>query len=212
MDAPTPTMNQVFAAPPPIDLSELDTHDRIVRAALEVFVEKGYGGTRVQDIAERAGLTAGALYVHFPNRSKLLAEAIVLEGDRILASIIGQLSEVEPGDDRVSEIMADQAVGDSSIIDRLLLEAFALAARDPEALEHLRSTLDRFDDMIQAQVRLGRERGLVSADLDDETLVTFLSSWILGLIVRRGVDRPRPDRGAMSQMSLRILQALEPRD
>ena len=71
MDAPTPTMNQVFAAPPPIDLSELDTHDRIVRAALEVFVEKGYGGTRVQDIAERAGLTAGALYVHFPNRSMI---------------------------------------------------------------------------------------------------------------------------------------------
>jgi AcrR family transcriptional regulator len=205
-------MNQVFAAPPPIDLSELDTHDRIVRAALEVFVEKGYGGTRVQDIAERAGLTAGALYVHFPNRSKLLAEAIVLEGDRILASIIGQLSDLEPGDIRVSEIMADQAVGGTSIIDRLLLEAFALAARDPDALEQLRSTLDRFDDMILAQVQLGRERGFVSPELDDETLVTFLSSWMLGLIVRRGVDRPRPDRRAMSEFSLRILRALLPRD
>jgi AcrR family transcriptional regulator len=212
MDAPTPTMNQVFAAPPPIDLSELDTHDRIVRAALEVFVEKGYGGTRVQDIAERAGLTAGALYVHFPNRSKLLAEAIVLEGDRILASIIGQLSDMKPGDIRVSEVMADQAVGASSIIDRLLLEAFALAARDPDALEQLRSTLDRFDDMILAQVQAGRERGFVSPDLDDDTLVTFLSSWMLGLIVRRGVDRPRPDRNAMSAFSLRILQALLPRD
>jgi AcrR family transcriptional regulator len=206
-------MNQVFTPPPPVDLNELDTHDRIVRAALEVFVEKGYGGTRVQDIAERAGLTAGALYVHFPNRSKLLAEAIVLEGQRILASIITQLAEVEPGDDRVSHILANQAAAsESSIIDRLLLEAFALASRDPEALEQLRSILDRFDDMILDQLRIGRERGLVSADLSDEAMVTFLSSWILGMVVRRGVDRPHPDGDAMNRVSLRVLRSLEPRD
>jgi AcrR family transcriptional regulator len=211
MNASTPPAHAAFAAPPPVELEGLDTHDRIVRAALEVFVEKGYSGTRVQDIAERAGLTAGALYVHFPNRSKLLAEAVVLEGNRIIASIIGELGGVEPGENRLASIMADQAIAETSVIDRLLLEAFALASREPEALEQFRSALDRFDDMIRAQLAIVRKAGVVAPDLDDDAIVAFISAWILGLIVYRAVDRPRPPFEAMVRVSGRVLDGLEPR-
>jgi AcrR family transcriptional regulator len=54
----------------------VDTRERLVRAAAEVFREKGYTGTRVVDIARRAGFTSGALYAHFDNRAELLAEAL----------------------------------------------------------------------------------------------------------------------------------------
>ena len=56
-------------------------------AAIEVFLEKGYGGSRVQDIARKAGYTAGALYVHFPSRTALLGEAIMLEGRQIIGRV-----------------------------------------------------------------------------------------------------------------------------
>jgi AcrR family transcriptional regulator len=211
MDASTDDAHAAFPAPPPVDLEGLDTHDRIVRAALEVFVEKGYSGTRVQDIAERAGLTAGALYVHFPNRSKLLAEAVVLEGDRIIASIIGQLGGVELGENRLAVIMADQVIAETSLIDRLLLEAFALAAREPEALDQFRNALDRFEDMIRTQLAISREAGIVAPDLDDDAIVAFMSAWILGLVVYRGVDRPRPPLEGIVRVSGRVLDGLEPR-
>ncbi|MCB1028277.1 MAG: helix-turn-helix transcriptional regulator, partial [Microthrixaceae bacterium] len=42
-----------------------DTRDRLVAAAVEVFLERGYADTRVQDITEAAGFTTGALYAHF---------------------------------------------------------------------------------------------------------------------------------------------------
>ena len=37
----------------------------ILEAALELFVEKGFAGTRLDDVAERAGLSKAAIYLYF---------------------------------------------------------------------------------------------------------------------------------------------------
>src|SRR6478736_946639 len=106
----------------------LDTRERLVRAAIDVFLEKGYGGSRVQDIARKAGYTAGALYVHFPSRTALLGEAIMLEGRQIIGSIVQTLSNLTPGDGRVARSLAEFVVADTGAIDVLMLEALALAS------------------------------------------------------------------------------------
>jgi AcrR family transcriptional regulator len=48
------------------------THDRIVRVAAEVFAEKGYHGTGVAELGERAGIKRGALYYHIGSKEDLL--------------------------------------------------------------------------------------------------------------------------------------------
>ncbi|MBI5957204.1 MAG: TetR family transcriptional regulator [Chloroflexi bacterium] len=47
------------------------TREKLIRAALRAFSEKGYGGTRLEEIAELAGLTRGAIYHHFGSKSEL---------------------------------------------------------------------------------------------------------------------------------------------
>ncbi|MET8977505.1 ScbR family autoregulator-binding transcription factor [Streptomyces sp. NPDC004539] len=54
------------------------TRAALLRAAAEEFAESGYAGANVSSIADRAGLTLGALYFHFRNKGEL-ARAIVLE-------------------------------------------------------------------------------------------------------------------------------------
>jgi AcrR family transcriptional regulator len=44
----------------------------IERSALELFVEKGIDGTSIRDIAQRAGVTEGALYRHHPSKDSLV--------------------------------------------------------------------------------------------------------------------------------------------
>jgi len=39
-----------------------ETRERLLRAAAEVFAERGYDGTRVADIAAAAGVSNGAMY------------------------------------------------------------------------------------------------------------------------------------------------------
>jgi AcrR family transcriptional regulator len=48
----------------------------LLAAAARLFRERGYGGVSVADIAERAGITAGAVYKHFPDKRALLTEPI----------------------------------------------------------------------------------------------------------------------------------------
>lgn len=76
----------------------------IERSALELFVEKGVDGTSIRDIAERAGVTEGALYRHHASKHDLVkalflmnyegfAEIIkkVQENDGTFDAIVGQL-------------------------------------------------------------------------------------------------------------------------
>ncbi len=52
------------------------TRSRLVEAAIEVFAEKGYARTTVDDIAERAGSTRATFYLHFKAKSDVLSELI----------------------------------------------------------------------------------------------------------------------------------------
>ena len=50
-----------------------DTRDRILNAAATLFYEKGVSRTTLEDIAEAAGLTRGAIYWHFKNKLDLFS-------------------------------------------------------------------------------------------------------------------------------------------
>lgn len=52
------------------------TRHRLLNAATEVFLEKGYEGSRVAEIARRAGLTTGAIYGNFESKADLLTAAL----------------------------------------------------------------------------------------------------------------------------------------
>lgn len=58
----------------------------LLAAALDLFVEKGYAGTRLEDVAARAGVSKGTLYLYFENKEELF-KAVVRE------NIVTQLSE-----------------------------------------------------------------------------------------------------------------------
>ncbi len=53
------------------------TRRRILKAALDVFSKKGYDKTTFENIAERIGLTKGAVYWHFGSKPELLRQLIV---------------------------------------------------------------------------------------------------------------------------------------
>ncbi|MBS0337396.1 MAG: TetR/AcrR family transcriptional regulator [Proteobacteria bacterium] len=61
--------------------------EEITAAALNLFVERGYANTRLEDVAARAGVSKGTLYLYFANKQELF-KAVVREG---LASPIAEV-------------------------------------------------------------------------------------------------------------------------
>jgi AcrR family transcriptional regulator len=49
---------------------------QILHAALEVFGELGLSRTRLEDIAKRAGVSKGTIYLYFPNKEELFREMV----------------------------------------------------------------------------------------------------------------------------------------
>src|SRR6266542_617677 len=64
-----------------------ETRERLLRAAADMFAERGYDGTRVADIAAAAGLSNGAMYAHFASKAELLVGALRAHGRRLLADV-----------------------------------------------------------------------------------------------------------------------------
>ena len=51
----------------------------LISAALDLFVERGFSATRLEDVAARAGVSKGTLYVYFPSKEELF-KAVVRGG------------------------------------------------------------------------------------------------------------------------------------
>lgn len=49
---------------------------QILEAALAVFAEQGLAGARLEDIARRAGIAKGTIYLYFPNKEELFREVV----------------------------------------------------------------------------------------------------------------------------------------
>lgn len=62
--------------------------EQLVNAALELFLERGFAGTRMEDVARRAGVSKGSLYLYFSNKEDLF-RAVVRAG------ILPRLEEAE---------------------------------------------------------------------------------------------------------------------
>lgn len=48
------------------------TRAKLLEAAAEVFAERGYSATRIADIVQRAGISQGAFYRHYPDKNAVL--------------------------------------------------------------------------------------------------------------------------------------------
>ncbi|MFI6048542.1 TetR/AcrR family transcriptional regulator [Streptomyces violascens] len=70
------------------------TRAQLTRTARQLFSERGYSSTTIAEIAERAGLTTGALYHHWAGKEALLVD-VVHDVHRELAVRIRSLGRVE---------------------------------------------------------------------------------------------------------------------
>ncbi|MEO7221155.1 MAG: TetR/AcrR family transcriptional regulator [Devosia sp.] len=73
--------------------------EEVLDAALDLFIERGFASTRVEDIAARAGLSKGAVYLYFPSKEAVL-EGIVRRAIVPIASSAVEMAQNYAGDPR----------------------------------------------------------------------------------------------------------------
>jgi AcrR family transcriptional regulator len=136
--------------------------DEVLDAALDLFIEKGFAATRVEDIARRAGLSKGAVYLYFPSKEAIIEGLVRRAVVPIANTALGVVSHYE-GDPRIviSTVMHMLAgkLGDPRLlaIPKLLMREMI---NFPElAKMYRREVLDRILPVIEGLIRRGVDQG-----------------------------------------------------
>jgi AcrR family transcriptional regulator len=78
----------------------VDSRERILRAALEIFALNGFDGARTREIAAQAGVPLGLLQYHFGEKPKLWRAAVDRAFEELHAGLEAILVDPAPGDER----------------------------------------------------------------------------------------------------------------
>ena len=182
--------------------------DRLVAAAAEVFAERGYEGTRVQEIVRRAGLSTGAIYTNFRNKADLLLAAVgTAQVDSLFATI--ELAGDAADGLRHAGHELPTARRDTR---PLLFETMVAARRDPEVAALLRRRLMKFRSLMAHAVAAGRRDGSVAADVDVDAAAEFCQALGMGFLLMEAVGLPHSDETAWRQLIDRLVDSITPSD
>lgn len=163
--------------------------ERLLAAAVEVFVERGYAGAGTAEIARRAGLSVGAIYSQYGTKAELLGHAIA-------AHIPGRLSELFAAESPETAValfteLARALPAREPEHGAMLIESFAAARRDPDVAAMLTGGIRRRTDELAAAI----DRAGPDADLRADTLAHFCMTVVLGSLIMNALDLPRPEPG-----------------
>lgn len=67
----------------------------LLTAAFRVFASRGYRAARLEEVAEAAGMTKGAIYYHFQGKEDLLRRAVEHRHERIFAALHTELAALD---------------------------------------------------------------------------------------------------------------------
>ena len=134
--------------------------DEILAAALESFAARGFAATRLEDVAARAGISKGTLYLYFKSKEELF-EAVVR------ATLLPNLARIEA-------LAASYEGPSARLLERLLLTIAGVAGSQLGAIPKLViAEAGNFPDFARFYLDQVVRRGLR----------------LVGTILRRGIER-----------------------
>ncbi|WP_078309276.1 MULTISPECIES: TetR/AcrR family transcriptional regulator [unclassified Mycobacterium] len=187
---------------------KLELRQEILDAAFACFAEQGYHATGVADIAGRIGIGHGTFYRYFKSKRDIIEHVIDDVTGQIFhaigaenaAGLADDIEQYRQQSVRIGAALAD-LFRDNPNLPLLLLEAGSV---DNELRERVFGMLATSDQLTEAYLRHGVERGYLRSDLDTEYTARAVTGMILatGLHASRGGEVQDSERFSAAVIAL----------
>lgn len=127
-----------------------DTLEKIVKGALMVFAEFGYGGATIKKITEATGLSYGLVYHYFTSKEKVFAYLVNLALERMQAIFFQALDKEGTAWEKLTylscALLEESLIGDSDsvLFFHIMLQAITQGKHNPS----LKNIIDRSSEVI----------------------------------------------------------------
>lgn len=163
------------------------TRQALLDAALTVFSEQGYHPARLQDIADAAGVTRGAVYHHFGSKANLyitLIEEASMQSNAVVEEAIAEGGTFQEVGTRV---MVDSwTFLEENRRFREVAELFYFKTGDaPELAEIARQREEEANaqvDFVAGFIQQSIEEGVIRADLDPVVVARAFIAYLQGVV------------------------------
>ena len=189
------------------DVSE-ERKNQILEAASTVFSRLGFQQSRMDDIAEQAGLSKGALYLYYKSKDAIIAALLkhffVQEFKRLQVFVESEHEET------VSEqlmTLTRQLAAAMQWMTRFMpiaFEFYAIAGRDKEVHQFLKEYFKDYRRLLAHLIRRGIERGEFREVSVEATAIT-LAALYEGLALLFFVDHQSIQWEDQAETSVRLL-------
>lgn len=170
------------------------TRERILSAALQVFAQKGYHATRMEDIVQVAQVSKGGVYHHFPGKQQLFL-ALMDQFMQLLEARLRRAVETAETDTQRLTAALEEGMHLLQRYRALAKVVLVQASGLGEAFERRRlQVLDRLAGFIRQELERAQERGLVpsmDAEVVAHAWVGVLYEWAVRWLL---TGQPEPER------------------
>jgi TetR/AcrR family fatty acid metabolism transcriptional regulator len=164
-----------------------EKYDRILEAAIAVFAEHGYFNSRISEIARRADVADGTIYLYFPNKEKILMAALDFAFSSFMRAAEQELATIVDPREKLRALARLHL--DSLGANRGLAMVFQTEVRQSAKFlsEFSHQHLIAYFNLIRAVVREGQASGAFRQDVSDKiaancffgALDAMVTSWLL---------------------------------
>ena len=180
--------------------------EQMLRAALEVILERGYAETRIADVAERTGTSPALVIYYFKTRDQLLTEAVRFSEDTWYAENLRRMATIESAAGRLTEAIAMICLPENPeprLYWLLWLDLWAFAPRNQGLAAVRQKSDERWRELIRSIVLAGQEAGeFASVDADDFTIT--LTGLLDGLAVQIVLEDPAVSPQRAYELAMRF--------
>jgi AcrR family transcriptional regulator len=160
----------------------VETRERIYRAALRIFAQRGYLDTTVEDITEAADVGKGTFFNYFPTKEHVLATY----GDERLAAAERALKKARAPNQSVRSALRELATdlaGHSSESPDLLRSIFAAHLSCAPVRAELQNRLQKGRRLLSEILALGQKRGEIRRDYSSADLARLTQLILMGITI-----------------------------
>lgn len=188
------------------------TRARLLDAAARVYAARGFAGATLDDVAQEAGLTKGAVYGHFGSKDNLLVALMDEYLAREIAEQVGLF-------DRHETTWKRPFVGSDRWMDeldtapdtfRLLIEFWLAAGRDEQMRERVAAGFARLREMFAAFVaESAADAGIEQSPEATRHFANVSIALSIGLGMIRVVDRERVSPALLGTALSALIRGVE---
>ncbi|MCK0191672.1 TetR/AcrR family transcriptional regulator [Arenibacter sp. F20364] len=167
-------------------LKRMATMQRIQTTGLEVFYQKGYYNTSIDDILKELSLSKGAFYYHFQSKEEFFISIVQnLLFRKVYSDLI---APIEGQEDPLNNILVcfDNALetAEHNFLDYgFVLSNFITEfnGKNPDIMNYLQDILKVWEVNLVTALQKGKTDGYVDRHVDSEAVATYLISSYIGI-------------------------------